>query len=48
VIYDRTGKIELARVGLTRRDVATFEEIPPIVIDAQTAVEDLDRRFLVN
>ena len=40
VIYDRTGKIELARVGLTRRDVATFEEIPPIVIDAQTAVED--------
>ena len=40
VIYDRTGKIELARVGLTRRDVATFDEIPPIVIDAQTAVED--------
>ena len=40
MIYDRTGKIELARIGQTRRDVVTFEEIPPIVIDAQTAVED--------
>ena len=40
IIYDRTGTIELARFGQTRRDVATFEEIPPIVIDAQTAVED--------
>src|SRR4029079_5020644 len=40
VIHDRTGKTELDLVGLTRRDVATFDEIPPIVIDAQTAVED--------
>jgi membrane peptidoglycan carboxypeptidase len=40
VIYDRTGQIELARVGQTHRDVVTFDEIPPIVIDAQTAVED--------
>jgi peptidoglycan glycosyltransferase len=40
VIYDRTGQIELARVGQTHRDVVSFQEIPPIVIDAQTAVED--------
>src|SRR4029450_480783 len=30
VIYDRTGQIELARVGQTHRDVVTFQEIPPI------------------
>jgi membrane peptidoglycan carboxypeptidase len=40
VVYDRTGKVELARFGQARREVVTFEEIPPIVIDAQTAVED--------
>ena len=40
VIYDRTGKVELARFGGERREVVTFDQIPPIVIDAQTAVED--------
>jgi membrane peptidoglycan carboxypeptidase len=40
VIYDRTGKIELARFGGEKREVVTFDQIPPIVIDAQTAVED--------
>jgi membrane peptidoglycan carboxypeptidase len=40
VILDRTGEIELARIGQTRREVVTFDEIPPIVIDAQTAIED--------
>ncbi|MFL5769463.1 MAG: transglycosylase domain-containing protein [Chloroflexota bacterium] len=40
VIYDRTGQTELARVGQTRRELVTFDEIPPIVIDAQTAIED--------
>jgi peptidoglycan glycosyltransferase len=40
VIYDRTGKIELARFGEYQRDVVTFEEIPPILLDATTAVED--------
>jgi peptidoglycan glycosyltransferase len=40
VIYDRTGKIELARFGNAKREVVTFEEIPPILLDATTAVED--------
>ena len=40
VIYDRTGKIELARFGSARRDVVTFDEIPPILLDATTAIED--------
>ena len=40
VIYDRTGKIELARFGDAKREVVTFEEIPPILLDATTAVED--------
>jgi membrane peptidoglycan carboxypeptidase len=40
VIYDRTGSIELARFGSARREVVAFQDIPPIVIDAQTAVED--------
>ena len=40
VIYDRTGKIELARFGAARREVVAFADIPPIVIDAQTAIED--------
>ena len=39
IVYDRTG-VELARFGATRRSVVTFDEIPKIVIDAQTAVED--------
>ena len=40
IVYDRTGQIELARFGQSRREVVAFEDIPPIVIDAQTAVED--------
>ena len=40
VIYDRTSKIELARFGQERREIVKFEDIPPIAIDAQTAVED--------
>ena len=40
IIYDRTGKIELARFGATTRSVVTFDQIPPIAIDAQTAIED--------
>ena len=40
VIYDRTGKVELARFGDTKREKVTFDEIPPIVVDATTAVED--------
>ncbi len=40
VITDRTGKIELARFGGEKREIVAFEDIPPIIIDAQTAIED--------
>jgi membrane peptidoglycan carboxypeptidase len=40
VVYDRTGKVELARFGQIRRDVLTYKEIPPIVVDATTSIED--------
>jgi membrane peptidoglycan carboxypeptidase len=40
VLYDRTGEVELARFGEFKRDIVTFEEIPPIVLDATTAIED--------
>ena len=34
------GKVELARFGESRRELVTFEQIPPILLDATTAVED--------
>ena len=40
IIYDRTGKIELARFGDSKRDIVDYEDIPPILLDATTAVED--------
>ncbi len=40
VIYDRTGQIELARFGNAKREVVTFDQIPPVLLDATTAVED--------
>ena len=40
IIYDRTGKVELARFGDAKREVVTFDEIPPVLLDATTAVED--------
>ena len=40
IIYDRTGKIELARFGDAHREVVTFAEIPKILLDATTSVED--------
>jgi peptidoglycan glycosyltransferase len=40
IIYDRTGEVELARFGSERREVVAFEQIPPHVLDATTAVED--------
>ena len=40
ILYDRTGKAELARFGDFKREVVTFEEIPPIILDATTAIED--------
>ncbi len=46
IVYDRTGKIELARFGEFNREVVTFDEIPPVLVDATTAVED--RTFWEN
>ena len=40
VVYDRTGKVELARFGDFKREVVQFDEIPKVLIDATTAVED--------
>ena len=40
IIWDRTGKVELARFGAERREVVTFDEISPALLDALTAVED--------
>ena len=40
VLLDRTGETELARFGEFKRDVVTFEEIPPLLLDATTAIED--------
>jgi membrane peptidoglycan carboxypeptidase len=42
IVYDRTGTIELARFGELRRELLTFEEIPPEMIDATTSIEDKD------
>jgi membrane peptidoglycan carboxypeptidase len=42
VVYDRTGNVELARFGVLRRELVAFDEIPPEMIDATTAVEDKD------
>jgi peptidoglycan glycosyltransferase len=39
-VYDRTGKVILARLGDDRRDVVAFEDIPPVLVDATTAIED--------
>jgi membrane peptidoglycan carboxypeptidase len=40
VVYDRTGTVELARFGEFNREVVTFDQIPPVLVDATTAVED--------
>jgi membrane peptidoglycan carboxypeptidase len=42
IVYDRTGKIELARLGDFKRELVTFDEIPGEVLDATTAIEDKD------
>jgi membrane peptidoglycan carboxypeptidase len=39
-IYDRSGKVLLATLGSDRRDLVTFDEIPPELVDATTSIED--------
>src|SRR5882672_5706807 len=46
VIYDRTGKIELARLGDLKRELVTYDQLPGEIIDATTSIEDKD--FWVN
>ncbi len=40
IVYDRTGKVELARFGSSHRELVTFDQIPKVLLDATTAVED--------
>ena len=40
IVYDRTGKVELARLGSLRREVIAFDAIPGEMLDATTAIED--------
>jgi peptidoglycan glycosyltransferase len=42
VLTDRSGGIELARLGERKREIVTFDELPPEVLDATTAIEDKD------
>ncbi|HEY0443898.1 MAG TPA: transglycosylase domain-containing protein [Candidatus Limnocylindrales bacterium] len=42
ILYDRTGKIELARLGELRRELVTYDQLPPDLLDATTAIEDKD------
>ena len=42
VVYDRSGEVELARLGELRRELVTFEQLPAELIDATTAIEDKD------
>ncbi len=42
VVYDRTGTVELARLGELRREVVGFDAIPAEMLDATTAIEDKD------
>jgi membrane peptidoglycan carboxypeptidase len=46
VIYDRTGKVELARFERENRRVVTYDEVPKLVLDTTTAAED--RTFWEN
>ncbi|MGZ8501742.1 MAG: transglycosylase domain-containing protein, partial [Candidatus Limnocylindrales bacterium] len=42
IIWDKTGTVELARLGERKRELVTFDQIPAEVLDATTAVEDKD------
>ena len=42
IIYDRTGKVELARLGDLKRELVTYDELPGEIIDATTSIEDKD------
>jgi membrane peptidoglycan carboxypeptidase len=39
-VLDRTGTIELGRLGTVKRELVTFDQLPKELVDATTAVED--------
>ena len=39
-VLDRSGKVQLASFAREQRDVVTFDQISPAVVDATTSVED--------
>jgi membrane peptidoglycan carboxypeptidase len=39
-VLDRSGKVQLASFARERRDVVTFDQVSPAVVDATTSVED--------
>lgn len=46
IVYDRTGKVELARFERENRSVVAFEDVPAMILDATTTAED--RTFWEN
>ena len=40
IVYDRSGKVELARFERENRRVVTFDEVPHLVLDATVTAED--------
>jgi penicillin-binding protein 1A len=42
VVTDRTGKVTLANLGEFKREIVTFDQLPPEMLDATTAIEDKD------
>src|SRR5829696_3931342 len=46
IVYDRTGKTELARFQRTKRTVVDYRDVPPLVLDVTTTAED--RTFWEN
>src|SRR4051794_19184697 len=46
IVYDRSGKVELARLGDLKREVIPFAQIPKTLVDATTSIED--RTFWEN
>lgn len=40
VVFDSSGKVELARFGQQKRTLVEYKDLPPVLIDATTSIED--------
>src|SRR6266568_6984713 len=40
LIYDRTGKVLLARFECQNRESVNFDDVPPIIVEATVSIED--------